>query len=198
MEDAIPSRLAAQMRFLLEADRLKGVLRTSSIGDGTRCENSAEHSWHVALMAMVLAEHCSHPIDLGKVLQLLTVHDLVEVYAGDTLIYDEEAVKSQSDRETAAADKLFGMLPSGQESYFRSLWQEFEEGKSPEASFARAVDALAPTWLHWGSHAHPPAGTLTVAQVIERKTKLLAPYPELFAVLKQVLDSALARGLIAR
>lgn len=198
MEPSVSSRLDAQMAFLLAADALKGVNRTCSIGDGSRCENSAEHSWQVTLMALVLAEHCPHPVDLPRVLQLLTVHDLVEVYAGDTLIYDEEAVKGQADREAAAAHRLFSLLPQDQAAEFHALWQEFEARQSPEACYARAIDALAPTWIHWGAHANPRPGPLTSAQIYGRKRDLLEPYPALFGILQEVVSSAVSRGIIAR
>jgi len=197
MEPPEPTRLDAQMAFLLAADGLKGVVRASSIADGSRRENSAEHSWHVALMALVLAEHSSEKIDIGRVLSLLIVHDLVEVYAGDTVIYDEEATKTQADREAAAARRLFGMLPEGQGAQLAALWQEFEARATPESRFARALDALAPTWLHWGEHANPGPEPLTASQILDMKGPMLAPYPELVGLLERIVSSATDRGLIA-
>jgi putative hydrolase of HD superfamily len=184
------------MAFLLAADGLKSVLRASFIADGSRRENSAEHSWHVALMAIVLAEHAGDELDLGRVLALLTVHDLVEVYAGDTLIYDEAAVQGQPEREATAAAKLFGLLPADQREAIRGMWEEFEGGASAEAAYARAIDALAPTWIHWGEHAKNPATGLRADQVLERKSRFLEPYPVLFDLLKGIVNSAVQRGLI--
>jgi putative hydrolase of HD superfamily len=197
MEPSVPPRIVAQMSFLLAADALKGVNRSCSIADGTRYENSAEHSWHVTLMALVLAEHCPHPVDLFRVLQILTIHDLVEVYAGDTVIYDEVAVQSQPERERAAAERLFSVLPEDQAALYHRLWQEFEARESPEARYARAIDALAPTWIHWGEHANPKCESLTSQQILSRKREILEPYPELFDLLKKIVFSALNRGLIA-
>lgn len=184
------------MEFLLAADALKGVSRTCRIADGSRVENSAEHSWHVALMAIVLAEHCPHPVEIGRVVQLLTIHDLVEVYAGDTLIYDEGAVSDQGEREQLAAERLFGLLPSDQRDLFHSFWCEFETGETAEARFARAVDALAPAWLHWGEHASPTPEELTAKRVLERKAPRLESYPALHALLEKTVRSAADRGLI--
>jgi len=189
-------RLSAQMSFLLAADGLKKVLRGNRIGDGSRRENSAEHSWHVVLMAMVLVEYGPHPLDIGRVLQLLTVHDLVEVYAGDTMIYDEESRLGQAEREALAAKELFGHLPDDQHAQFESLWSEFELASSPEARFSRAVDALAPTWLHWGEHSKCQPENLTAGQILEKKTQWLAPYPVLLEMMKKIVSAAVDRGLI--
>jgi len=197
MEDTDVERLDAQMRFLLAADGLKGVLRGNTIGDGTRRENSAEHSWHVALMAMVLAEHCPHPLDLARVVELLIVHDLVEVYAGDTNIYDEQGATDQAEREALAASKLFGLLPADQASHFNERWLEFEHRTTPDARYARAVDAIAPTWLHWGAHTKVAAGNLTAEEIRAHKAELLSSYPVFTQLLNQVIDSAVARGLVA-
>ena len=188
-------RLSRQLEFLLVADRLKTVERTCIIGDGSRRENSAEHSWHVALMAMVLAESAPD-VQLGRVLELLIVHDLVEVYAGDTLIYDDAAVRGQADRESLAADRLFRLLPSDQAEWIRGLWREFEDLETPEARFAKAVDQIAPTWLHWGDHANNPGDRLTNEQVRAKKDPYIKEFPTLTAILDQVLTSAGKRGLI--
>ncbi len=190
-------RIDAQLNFLLEADKLKRVDRANFLADGSRRENSAEHSWHVTLMAIVLAECCPEPVCLCRVLELLTIHDLVEIGAGDTPLYDNEAIQSQLDRETAAAEHLFAMLPAGQSTRLLQLWQEFEARLTPEARFARAVDALAPTWLHWGSHSNPSPANLTPAQIYARKRALLEPYPVLWAFFQSIVQSAQARGLLA-
>jgi len=191
-----PPRLAAQMNFLLAADGLKTVARGNHIADGSRNENSAEHSWHVALMAMVLAEYCPDPIDLGHVLKLLIVHDLVEVYAGDTQIYNDEAVIGQADREARAAQMIFGLLQDDQELTFKELWREFEEDQTAEAGFARAIDALAPTWLHWGDHSTARAEPLDSQKILALKASRLERYPALWEMMQQVVRSARQRGMI--
>jgi putative hydrolases of HD superfamily len=145
----IDGRLGQQLAFLIEVDRLKTVLRASTLAAADRRENDAEHSWHLALMVPVLAEYADEPIDVGHTIRLVVVHDLVEIYAGDTPIYDDKLRTDQVERELAAADKLFGLLPADQAREFRALWDEFEERKTPEARFAKAIDRLEPNLLNW-------------------------------------------------
>jgi putative hydrolase of HD superfamily len=146
--ESLPDRLAAQFRFLLEADRLKGVLRGSRIADGSRRENSAEHSWHLALLAIVLAEWATETIDAGRVVRMLLLHDLVEIEAGDTPLFDAEGTAAQAEREARAAKLIFGMLPSDQAREMGELWGEFEAGATADARFAKALDRLQPILLN--------------------------------------------------
>jgi putative hydrolases of HD superfamily len=143
-EPSVPERLRRQLEFILEIDRLKSVLRQSYLIDNDRHENSAEHSWHLAVAAMVLAEHAKEPIDVSKVIRLVLVHDLVEIDAGDTFIYDEAGNAGKAAREQKAADRLFGLLPEEQGQTFMVLWREFEDRQTPEAKFAFALDRLMP------------------------------------------------------
>ncbi|MFC4853398.1 HD domain-containing protein [Actinophytocola glycyrrhizae] len=145
----IDGRLGQQLAFLIEVDRLKTVLRASPLAAVDRRENDAEHSWHLALMVPVLAEYADEPIDVGHTIRLVVVHDLVEIYAGDTPIYDDELRVDQAERELAAAGRLFGLLPDDQAVEFRALWDEFEEHRTPEARFAKAIDRLEPNLLNW-------------------------------------------------
>lgn len=138
------SRLQRQIGFLLEVDRLKSVLRRTFIPGQDRRENSAEHSWQVALMAVILAEHANEPVDIGRVIKMLLVHDLVEIDAGDTFVYDLQANADKAQREIAAAERIFGLLPEDQTVELRALWDEFEERKTPEARLARGLDRLMP------------------------------------------------------
>jgi putative hydrolases of HD superfamily len=133
-------RLNQQIRFLVEADKLKSVLRRNYVIHEDRRENSAEHSWHVALIAIVLAEHSNDSIDIDRVAKMLIIHDVVEVDAGDTFIYDSNANKTKAEREESAAKRLFGLLPEDQAKLFRELWEEFEARSTAEAKFANAVD----------------------------------------------------------
>lgn len=149
--DDIPERLASQIQFVLEVDRLKDIIRRSPLLAADRRENDAEHSWHLALMVLVLAEYTDEPIDVGHTLALVVVHDLVEIYAGDTFLYDGAASASQADRERQAADQLFALLPPDQEHQFHALWQEFESRLTPEARFAKAMDRLEPLLLNYNS-----------------------------------------------
>src|SRR6516165_1178949 len=142
--EGIPERLRRQLEFILEIDRLKSVLRRSYLIDSDRHENSAEHSWHLGVAAMVLAEHAKEKIDVGKVIHLVLVHDLVEIDAGDTFIYDDAANVGKAAREQKAANRLFGLLPEEQAQTFMALWREFEHRQTPESKFAFALDRLMP------------------------------------------------------
>ena len=137
-------RLHQQLQFLLEVDRLKQVLRRNYLMDGTRRENTAEHSWHITLAVWILAEYSNVPVDLMHVVKMLLVHDIVEIDAGDTFAYDVAGHEDKDEREQRAADRLFGLLPADQRDEMRALWDEFEALQTPEARFARAVDMLMP------------------------------------------------------
>ena len=141
---SVPERLRRQLEFILEIDRLKNVLRQSYLIDNDRHENSAEHSWHLAVAAMVLAEHAKERIDVSKVIRLVLVHDLVEIDAGDTFIYDDAGNVGKAGREQKAANRLFGVLPEEQGQTFMALWREFEDRQTPDAKFAFALDRLMP------------------------------------------------------
>jgi putative hydrolases of HD superfamily len=146
------SKLEAQIEFLVEVDKLKSVLRRNYAIHGDRRENSAEHSWHVALFAMVLAEHSNEPVDINRVVRMLVIHDIVEVDAGDTFIYDDTEKETQVVREERAADRLFGLLPQEQGELFRDLWDEFEAAATPEAKFAKAIDRFAAALHNYKTH----------------------------------------------
>jgi len=153
--------LTPQLAFLLEADRLKEVLRQNPIASAARRENSAEHSWHLALMAGVLARHAAEPADLLRVLPMLLIHDLVEIDAGDTFAYDEAANVTRAEREERAAERIFGMLPPGQATEFRALWDEFEAGRTPESRqrpgpAAAAAAQRGQRRRHLAGPRHPP------------------------------------------
>lgn len=144
-----PARLDQQIRFILEADKLKEIFRQTLCTQSRRPENDAEHSWHLCLLVMVLAEHAAVPgLDVLRVLKMLIIHDLVEIDAGDTFAYDAARMADQHAREVLAAERIFGLLPSDQAVSFRALWDEFEEKKTPEARFALAVDRFQPMLLN--------------------------------------------------
>jgi putative hydrolase of HD superfamily len=164
--------IAKQLAFLREIDKLKSVIRRSPLLDQSRRENSAEHSWHLAMYALVLAPYANAPVDLARVLQMLLLHDIVEIDAGDTPVHQAHAPAGQADqarREEAAAERLYGLLPQAQARELRALWAEFEAGESADARFAKALDRLQPlihnvatgggTWNEFG---------VTQAQVPER------------------------------
>lgn len=145
-------RLTQQLAFVLELDKLKTVLRHTELADSSRRENTAEHSWHAALMALLLAEHANEPIDASKAAKMLLVHDVVEIDAGDTLLYDEKGNIDKQEREQKAADRLFGLLPPDQAQELRAVWDEFEAAESPEAKYAHAIDRFAPCMLNLASN----------------------------------------------
>lgn len=146
---SIPERLRAQWTFLIEVDKLKTVLRQSPLTAAERRENDAEHSWHLAMMVLVLAEYSDEPIDVAHTVQLVVVHDVIEVYAGDTPLDDTASRRGQDERERAAAAQLFALLPVDQAAHFRGLWDEFEQRQTPEARFAKMIDRLQPFLLNW-------------------------------------------------
>lgn len=141
-------RLKQQFAFALEADKEKQIFRETWLSDGERKENDAEHAWHMALMAILMAEHANEPVDVLKTVTMILIHDIVEIDAGDTYAYDEEGKKSQKERETAAAERLFGILPEDQGKELKALFEEFEEGKTPEARFAHTMDNMQPMMLN--------------------------------------------------
>lgn len=145
----LDERLRAQLTFVAEADRLKTILRASPLAAADRREHDAEHSWHLALMVLLLAEHADEPIDAGHAMRLVVIHDLVEIYAGDSPVFDPAAVVGQQEREEAAADRLFALLPADQATEVRALWDEFEAARTPEARFCKAMDRLQPMLLNW-------------------------------------------------
>jgi putative hydrolase of HD superfamily len=191
-------RLGAQLAFLLEADRLKQVERQTRIVGDVRRENSAEHSWHLALFALVLAEHADEPVDLGRVLAMLLLHDLVEVDAGDTFIYDEDGLASKAEREHAAADRLFGLLPADQAGRLRSLWEEFEERQTADARFAGALDRLQPVLLN---HANDGGGWrehgVEASRVRAVNGRIAEGSGALWTAALARIDDIVARGLIS-
>lgn len=188
-------RLRAQLTFLIEVDKLKTVLRQSPLAAVERRENDAEHSWHLALMVPLLAEYADEPIDVGRTIKLVVVHDLIEIYAGDTPLYDTEAGASQEAREEAAADRLFGLLPEDQAREFRALWDEFEARATPEARFAKAMDRLQPLLLNWmaeGGTWRTPG--VTADTVRARKSVIGDASTALWAASRQLIDEGERRG----
>jgi putative hydrolase of HD superfamily len=191
--------LESQIGFLLEADRLKTVLRQSTLTDRSRRENSAEHSWHLALMAVVLADHAPPGTDLRRVMAMLVLHDLVEIDAGDLFAYAAEAEQArQAVAERAAADRIFGLLPARQAPALRALWQEFEDRQTPEAKFARALDRLQPMLTNmvtgggtWAAHA------VTADQVLIRVALIEDGSPSLGRYARDMIARAVALGILA-
>lgn len=179
------NRLEKQIQFILEVDKLKGVIRRSFLVGTDRLENSAEHSWHVALLAMTLIEHSDLEVDLLRVMKILILHDIVEIDAGDTYFFDTEGNASKAEKEAKAADRLFGLLPADQEKEYREIWEEYEARETNEAKFAYALDRFMPA-LHsyhtqgrsWKQHGITLDRVLTLNDPIKEGSKELAGYAE--------------------
>ncbi len=191
-------RLDAQIRFLLEADRLKTIARRTYISDGSRRENSAEHSWHFALGVLLLREYGGE-IDTFRALQMVIVHDLVEIDAGDTFVYDVAGLETKAARENAAADRLFGMLPDDQRVEFRALWDEYETCESPEAQFALAIDRLCPVLLNYATGGRTwRENGVSAARIAKYNGDATGGAPELQKFIAALLDCAVEEGVLPR
>ena len=196
-DDTAPTRAERQLAFLVDADRLKGVLRQTLLCDGSRRENSAEHSWHLALMAAVLAEHAGDVIDVSRVVQMVLVHDLVEIDAGDTFAYDVSANMDREARERLAADRIFGLLPPEQGQALRALWEEFELQRTADARFAVALDRLQPLLNNHHSRGGSwRAHNITRAQVLRRMEPIRAALPSIWPTVESIVLENCALGHI--
>ncbi|MGE5659670.1 MAG: HD domain-containing protein [Actinomycetota bacterium] len=190
-------RLDQQIQFILEIDKLKGILRQTLLTDGSRRENSAEHSWHIAIMALVLAEYAPPAVDLVRVSKMLLLHDIVEIDAGDTFCYDPIGNQSQAERETLAAQRIFGLLPEEQAAGFRQLWEEFEAQATASAQWAKALDCLQP-FLHnqqtqggtWKQHG------ITQPQVLKRMSSVEKGAPALWPFVQQMIEDCVVAGYL--
>jgi putative hydrolase of HD superfamily len=196
MTDAT-DRLTRQIAFLLEIDKLKSIFRRTYLLDETRHENSAEHSWHLAMMALVLSEHANVPVDPLRVLRMLLVHDIVEIDADDTYIYDTVGAQDKAEREQEAAQRIFGLLPPDQETEMHALWEEFEARATPEARFAAALDRLMPM-LHnahtqgrsWREHG------IVSSQVLDRNSHIAEGSESLWDYARSVVQEAIRQGFL--
>jgi len=192
-------RLEEQIRFTREIDRLKGVLRQTMLAGPGRRENSAEHSWHLAVMALALGEHAPAGTDIGRVTAMVLVHDLVEIDAGDLFVYADAARQArQEEAERVAADRIFALLPADQAASFRGLWDEFEERRTPEARFARALDRLQPMLANlsagggtWKEHGITADQVLTKVALIEDGSPALGKYA------RDLVERSVRDGLLA-
>ena len=194
------TRLEDQIAFIVEIDKLKGVLRENPTANGERRENTAEHSWQLAMAAMVLAEHANEPVDVAMVVRMLLVHDLVEIDAGDTFVYltmDANGRDEQNQREQLAAERIFGLLPPDQGAEMRATWDEFEAAQTAEARFAKAVDRLAPMLLNrasgggsWKRHSIDPSQTHRLVD-----TQMTAGSAALTSYAHKLIDRSVADGL---
>lgn len=191
------NKLKQQIEFIQEIDRLKLIIRRSLICGGERRENSAEHSWHLAMCAITLAEHANEPVDVLRVVKMVLIHDIVEIDAGDTFIYDTKGYEDKEEREQKAADRLFGLLPDSQTAEFMALWHEFEARESADAKFANALDRTMPL-LHnymakggsWASH------NVNRAMVDSLAGKIVDGSETIAAFIEELIDDAVEKGYL--
>ncbi|MCI7739910.1 MAG: HD domain-containing protein [Lachnospiraceae bacterium] len=190
-------RIEQQAAFAVEIDKVKNIFRQTWLADGSRKENDAEHAWHAALMAVLLAEYSNEPIDILKVVKMLLLHDLVEIDAGDSYAYDEAAQATAHEREQKAADRIFGMLPKDQRQEFRGLWDEFEEYETPEAKFAHVMDNFQPLLLNdaadgkgWKEHQ------VKRANIEKRNRKTSKGSKRINEYIEQIIDRNIEKGNI--
>ncbi len=198
MEQWNNERITRQIAFIAEIDKLKGVLRQSLIMDGSRRENTAEHSWHIAVFALLMQEHTVEPRpDIDRVIRMLLLHDIVEVDAGDTFAYDAVGYEDKEAREQAAADRLFGMLPEDQREEWIQLWREFEAGETAEARYANAIDRLLPLLHNYytGGVSWRRNGIVR-SQVVHRIAPVERIAPPLWHFAMDLLDRAIGKGIL--
>ncbi len=194
--EPVRERLARQIRFIVEVDQLKEIFRQTVLINSRRPENDAEHSWHLCLIVITLAEHANCPgLDVLRVLKMLILHDLVEIDAGDTFAYDTKAMADQHAREAVAADRIFGLLPPDQAGAFRALWDEFEARQTPESRFAAAVDRFQPMLLNcrtegaaWARHG------ITRDRVIARNSYIAEGSAALWEYAAKMIEEVVATG----
>ena len=184
-----------QLAFILELDKIKKIGRQTYLSDASRKENDAEHSWHLALMAFVLADYANEKVDVLKTMKMVLLHDVIEIDAGDTYAYDTEANKTKRDRELKAADRIFGILPEAQAAEYRSLWDEFEAMETAEAKFANMLDKVQPLLLNdasggksWEEHG------VKKSQVMARNARVHEGSEEIWAYAKALIERNAAAG----
>lgn len=195
----LSERLLKQIDFIKEIDKIKYIQRKTKLFNSDRNENDAEHSWHLAVMAIVLAEHSDAEIDILKVVKMVLIHDIVEIDAGDTFIYDTKKSHSNTDEERLAANRIFGLLPTEQAKEFIEVWEEFEAGESNEAKFAKAMDRLEPllqntsnnggTWNEFG---------VNYAKVYEKKSVIKEGSNSIWNYAEKLIDESVDRGILKK
>jgi len=193
-------RLGKQIEFIVQIDRLKQILRQNVVVGSSRQENDAEHSWHLAVMAIMLSEYVeAKDMDILKVIKMVLIHDIIEIEAGDTFCYDEKANLDKEERENRAAEKLFGILPADQAQDIWQLWREFEEVNSPEACFAACLDRLQPLLLNYHTNGHTwKKPGVTSKKVLKRNEILAKNVPELWEYAKKIIEDSVTKGILKR
>ncbi|MBR5113032.1 MAG: HD domain-containing protein [Clostridia bacterium] len=190
-------RLKKQIEFLVEIDKMKNIFRRTVLIDGSRRENDAEHSWHFAMLALILNEYCSEDIDVSHVIKIAICHDLVEIYAGDTFAYDSEGHKDKEKREKEAADKLFSILPDDEGKEIKELWLEFENKETPESRFANVCDRFQPLVHNYLTNGHTwKEGDVHAPQVLERMSVIKDSAPEIWNAVIGIVEESVKRGIL--
>lgn len=191
------NRLKKQLDFILEIDKIKNIQRQTYLADGQRKENDAEHSWHLAIMALLLSEYANEKVDVAKVMTMVLVHDIVEIDAGDTYAYDPEGEKTKDVREKAAAERIFGLLPEDQGKYLKELWEEFEAYETAEARYAHVMDNFQPLMLNdasqgksWAEHQ------VKKGQIYKRNERIDSGSTQIWEEMKRLIDKNVEKGVI--
>lgn len=189
------TRLEQQIAFIVEIDKVKNIFRQTLLSDGKRKENDAEHSWHIALMAILLKEYAEEEVDVLKVMTMVLIHDLVEIDAGDTYAYDDAGAATKREREVKAADRIFGLLPEDQGMYFRALWDEFEAYETADAKYAHLLDNFQPLLLNdasggisWKEHE------VKKTQIYKRNEKIEETSQIIWSKMKELIAENVACG----
>ena len=200
IEEFLPSgkiRLDQQLKFTAEIDKMTGILRRTLLVDQSRRENDAEHSWHIATMAMLFEEYATENVDIGRVCKMCLVHDLVEIYAGDTFAYDPKGNADKTDRETEAADKLFSQLPEEQGKMIRDLWEEFDAMETPDAKYAACLDRLQPFLHNTLTCGHTWVENGTKRSDVEMRMRIIKDFmPEVYEWVSVNLDRAVENSWV--
>ena len=190
-------KLKQQISFIVEVDKLKTIYRQSLITDKSRFENDAEHSWHLALMAFLLAEYTREKVDLLKVIKMVLMHDIVEIDAGDTYCYDEQAKLDKREREEKCANRIFSLLPEEQAKEMYELWEEFECMETTEEKYAAALDRIQPVLLNYTSEGLSwKRHSISKEQVLERNSRIQNSSDELWEYVKSLIDDAVKKGYL--
>ena len=191
--------LLKQVSFIKEIDKLKYIQRKTKLFNSDRNENDAEHSWHLAMMTIVLAEHSDTPIDVLKVLKMVLIHDIVEIDAGDTFIYDTVKNHTNTDEELAAAKRIFGLLPTEQAEEFIAIWTEFEEGITNEAKFARSMDRFEPLLQNVSNNGGTWAEfNVDYEKVYTKKKAIEKGSTSLWAYSENLLNESVEKGILKK
>lgn len=190
-------KLKKQLKFIIVIDNMKNIFRRNLLADGSRRENDAEHSWSLAMLAMLFEEYSAENVDMEKTLKIALVHDLVEVYAGDTFAYDAKGNEDKHERETKAAQKLFEILEPEQGGEIRDLWNEFEEKKTPEARYANAIDRVQPLINNYMTDGYTwKEGDVHAPQIYKRNEIVRTAAPELWKLVEGIVDDSIESGIL--